>query len=632
MQAIPVYPVAVADTGPMGRRDVFNPFYPLGCLIAYAKVHAGGALKNHFDFGRVTPLKRDDLTAYYEQIDWNRPGVFLFSSYVWNHSLNLKIAAEVRRRSPASLLVFGGPQVPRAPGEDERFLVEHEMVDVLVRNEGELTMAAILEELAHAGVEDPRRVDYGRVDGIAGRHAAGDFFRTPDRGRIMDLSKIPSPYATGEFDHWNEAAHWALIETNRGCPYGCTFCDWGSTTLSKIYRISLERIFAEIDHVAQKKIPLLMICDANFGILERDVEITEYIVATKKRHGFPQKLAYANAKTAKPRLTQILKMLWDAQMIENGQISMQTTNAEVLRNVDRANIRTADYEKIINFFHGEGIPTASDMMLGMPGQNYETTKEDLQFFFDYRTTAVIFATSVMPNAPMADPDYKKRLKVVVDRDGLVESTYSFGREEYQRMFELCLAYKFLVKLGVAKYLLYFMQVEHGVPAMDFVATWIHSEKASQLPLSARVHRDMLLKQRGATRDWLILAWSDREARFLFDEPRSFLDELVHLYETVFSVNARGSALDAVLSAQSAVLPKQGRETPCEVSLGHDVVSYFTQLRGMGRLRPRHAGLRLLSDFDEGSLTIAAQPAIKNYAHADFNMYTGGLELRSNLSV
>src|ERR1044072_3433214 len=130
--------------------------------------------------------------------------------------------------------------------------------------------------------------------------------------------------------------------------------------------------------------------------------------------------------------------------------------------------------------------------------------------------AVIFATSVMPNAPMADPDYKKRLKVVVDREGLVESTYSFSREEYQRMFELCLAYKFLVKLGVAKYLLYFMQLEHGVPAMDFVATWIHGENAAGLPLSARVRRDMLLQQRAATRDWLILAWGDEDARFLFE--------------------------------------------------------------------------------------------------------------------
>lgn len=46
---------------------------------------------------------------------------------------------------------------------------------------------------------------------------------------------FPSPYLTGEFDEI-DPARWrsATIETNRGCPYGCTYCDWGSATLSRI--------------------------------------------------------------------------------------------------------------------------------------------------------------------------------------------------------------------------------------------------------------------------------------------------------------------------------------------------------------------------------------------------------------
>ena len=62
----------------------------------------------------------------------------------------------------------------------------------------------------------------------------------------MDLGIYPSPYTTGEFDHWVDGKFYLPIETNRGCPYGCTFCDWGAATLAKIARLSDERVFGEV--------------------------------------------------------------------------------------------------------------------------------------------------------------------------------------------------------------------------------------------------------------------------------------------------------------------------------------------------------------------------------------------------
>ena len=34
-----------------------------------------------------------------------------------------------------------------------------------------------------------------------------------------------------------------MLESNRGCPYGCTFCDWGSATLSKVRNFDLDRVY-----------------------------------------------------------------------------------------------------------------------------------------------------------------------------------------------------------------------------------------------------------------------------------------------------------------------------------------------------------------------------------------------------
>jgi len=57
------------------------------------------------------------------------------------------------------------------------------------------------------------------------------------------------------------------------------------------------------------------------------------------------------------------------------------------------------------------------------------------------------------------------------------------------MFDLCLAYKLFVKLGLLRYLLYFVQIEHGVPATEFLAGWLtQTEDKARYPISARIRR------------------------------------------------------------------------------------------------------------------------------------------------
>ena len=45
--------------------------------------------------------------------------------------------------------------------------------------------------------------------------------------RISDLETIPSPYLTGILDEFFETNLIPIIETNRGCPYRCTFIAQG---------------------------------------------------------------------------------------------------------------------------------------------------------------------------------------------------------------------------------------------------------------------------------------------------------------------------------------------------------------------------------------------------------------------
>jgi len=633
MNKIGVHPMSL---GPNEQQvEIFTGFYSLGCLMAYAKVHEAGALCESFDFGRITPRPPSRIPGVLDDVSGD-PGVFLLSSYVWNHDINMKFVAALKRRSPDSMVIVGGPHIPRAPGPCEEFFAKNPGVDVAVRHDGELTLAGILSEIRRAGVEpaDLLTVDLSHVEGLTFRRDGG-LVRTVDRGRIMDLSIYPSPYTTGEFDHWIDDNVYLPVESNRGCPYGCTFCDWGAATLSKIAKMSMERVFAEVEFSARHRINLIGFCDANFGILARDVDIVRHIIDVKNRYGYPREVGYTNAKTANPRLTEIIKLLHDGGLIATGQISMQTTDEQILENVARTNIKMSEYRKMITFFHKEEIPAVSDIMLGLPGQTFDTCKKDLQFCFDHKVLAVIFATSVMPNAPMADEEYQRKFQITVGDDGFVESTYSFTREEYARMFDLCLAYKLFVRFGVLRYLMYFVQIEHGVPAMDFLGRWLTESVAhpERYPISARIVGQLLERdRRGGLKDWLLLIWTDQQAAFLFDGMDAFQAEIVAFLEREHGVRLDGSDAQAVLVANREVMPKKGRALPAQVPLAHDVAGYFSALRALPRVDTLPADRVPLKAFGPGYIDLQPSPAPVTYQSVDMNPLVGRLELESNLRI
>ena len=67
----------------------------------------------------------------------------------------------------------------------------------------------------------------------------------------------PSPYLSGEYDYLfkdnEDHKYQVIVETNRGCPFLCTYCYWGKGGTTTKYRFhSLERVFKEIEWIAEK--------------------------------------------------------------------------------------------------------------------------------------------------------------------------------------------------------------------------------------------------------------------------------------------------------------------------------------------------------------------------------------------
>ncbi len=161
---IGVYPVSLgANREPM---EFWSSFYALGCLTAYAKVHRDGELLDRFAFGRITPVQGREVPALVDGFP-RQPGIFLLSHYVWNHQVNCDFAERIKRRAPGSLVIVGGPHIPRDPAACEKYFAAHPYVDAAVRHEGEVTLAELLRTIAESGVEpsDLARADLSAVRG-----------------------------------------------------------------------------------------------------------------------------------------------------------------------------------------------------------------------------------------------------------------------------------------------------------------------------------------------------------------------------------------------------------------------------------------------------------------------------------
>src|SRR5579862_220779 len=279
--------------------------------------------------------------------------IVLFSVYVWNEQLSLAVAERLKARNPAVWIIFGGPQVPVAATP---FLAAHPCVDVAVCGEGE---PAILRLMAGRDSGDWRN-----TPGIAYRDPLGHFIENPKGPRLADLNVVPSPYLTGVFEplmRANPSQKWiALWETNRGCPFSCTFCDWGAATASKVYQWDIDRLYREVDWFAEHQIDFIFCCDANFGILPRDLDLVQYVAERKQQSGFPQALSVQGTKNATERAYQVQKTLADAGLNKGVTLSMQSLDRETLRVVERANIKLETYQVLQQRFTRDRIETYAD--------------------------------------------------------------------------------------------------------------------------------------------------------------------------------------------------------------------------------------------------------------------------------
>jgi len=371
----------------------FNAYYlpySAGVILSYA--FGFEHIKNTWEIDQLV-WRREPIEETAVRLQHN--DIVAFSAYVWNHRYNYKLARRIKELNPRVKIIFGGPEPAIT---DPELFVKEPFMDLVSKMEGEITFKRILEDFD---------TDFTHIPGLLINTPTG-LVDTGDCARIDDLDQIPSPYLAGIFDRiiaenpdviWN-----ATLETNRGCPYQCTFCDWGSLTYNKVKKFELTRVFHELDWIG-RHCGFVTITDANFGMfIERDNMIVDKLIEVQKKWAKLSSFSMTWAKNQKNEVVGIVKKLID-ESPNFGQgltVSVQSMDHDVLENIKRRNLDQHKIDEIFALCDRNNIPVYTEVILGLPGETVDTWKNAFwQIFRAGNHTGVnILQAQLLENAEM----------------------------------------------------------------------------------------------------------------------------------------------------------------------------------------------------------------------------------------
>jgi radical SAM superfamily enzyme YgiQ (UPF0313 family) len=325
-----------------------------------------------------------ELFKYIEELEdaikKSPPDILGLTNYSWNERIGIELFKRGKKINKNMLAVWGGPNFPIDVPSQKKFMSDNSDVDIYVPIEGEIGFANIVEKVLEIDNTKNIREEIlsSSIDGcVVNNEDRKLSFGLPTR-RIKELDEIPSPYTTGMFDKFFDGRLSPMIQTNRGCPFQCTYCTDGIDEKQKVNSFSLERVFSEINYIAKhvpKKTNLMFIADLNFGMMPRDKQICDAIAEIQEKYNYPKKIDVSTGKNSRDKIVDAIKSLNGALSIK---ISVQSTDKNVLENVKRSNISTDQMLAIAPAIKESGLPSQTEIIIGLPGDTYESNVSTLK--------------------------------------------------------------------------------------------------------------------------------------------------------------------------------------------------------------------------------------------------------------
>jgi hypothetical protein len=366
-------PAAFAATG--------NVPLAAGCLGVAARVHG---LDRQLSVEVLPPGCTDALgdTLLADQVARDEPGFVGLSLYLWNVERSLHLAREIKRRSPGTTVLIGGPEI----GDDNPFVTGQGGFDVAVTGEAEDTFGLLMGRLLDGG-------DAAGLPGVSVRtdSGMGPFGPPPLAG--FGLADYPSPYIEGLVPV--ESHRSTYVETVRGCRSHCNFCSYprSSNVLRALDVEGSARLVAGLKERGAREVVFL---DPTFNHRPGFVALLDALAGVNA----DRSLSFF-AEVRAEGLTADHAARLAASGFTKLEIGLQSVNPLTLKRVRRGG-SPGKVAEAARMLHAEGIELLVDLIVGLPGDTVGDVARGVDFLLEHGLggSAQVFPLSVLPGTAL----------------------------------------------------------------------------------------------------------------------------------------------------------------------------------------------------------------------------------------
>ncbi len=284
----------------------------------------------------------DQIQDVAEQLLAQQPRLIGLGVYIWNASLCAELVATIKKVSPQTIVVLGGPEVSYLP-----MRVNFDAADYIVQGEADLAFYQLSKALM-GGLKPTERII---------------------KAELPDIKRIELPY--DDYTDEDVANRYIYVEASRGCPFQCEFCL--SSMDDKVRNFDIDTFLEALEKLWLRGV-------RNFKFIDRTFNLNVKIASRLLDFFLSKPLPYfVHFEVIPDHFPEALKqrMTLFAPATLQLEIGIQTLNLEVAKNIHR-NLKMEKITQNIAFLEQEtSAHMHLDLIVGLPGETLQSFGEGL---------------------------------------------------------------------------------------------------------------------------------------------------------------------------------------------------------------------------------------------------------------
>lgn len=296
-----------------------------------------------------------------EQIDMvakkaadGKPDILGISVYIWNIAYMQNLLPPIRKMLPDTIIILGGPEVSYNPYD---VLINMKEADYVVGGEGEKPFARLVSSIIEG--------EEIKIDGVS--------YRKDNEIYCSEAFADDGEFLSGVSDEYIKGLNGRIsyMESQRGCPYSCSFCLSGRC--GKLRQLPIERVFADMLALANSTSKTIKFVDRTFNSDKKRAKAIIDFITDNYGNKIPDGVCFhfeiAPDILDNELLLAFLRAPGGAIQLEAG---LQSFNPQTLGAISRrANLEKTEenIRKIISF---QNIHVHLDLIAGLPKESFES--------------------------------------------------------------------------------------------------------------------------------------------------------------------------------------------------------------------------------------------------------------------